>query len=476
MGEQSVAEIIRYSIDLDQTPPLYSILLHFWIKLGGNNEGWIRSLSALFGVLTVAVIYLLGKTYSDERVGLLAALLLSLSPFHIQLAQEARGYTMLVLTACASIWCTAQLLRLRTTDFPDMSDSGSGKSAKKQKVNLNVLLSWAGYVFFTALALYSHNTAALLPMALNIFVIGLWLFQYFFPERVGLLKAPRLRYWLLAQLGVLILWGPWLPGLYLQSSGMNGGFWIQAPTPTIVLDTLKTLILAWLPERIAWRWLVWLLYGGLFTLALVKYRKMPSGFIFPLIIFLTPFIGELLISVWQPVFYDRTLIWASIPLLLLIAEGIIQLHFKEYIRTAAIILVTLSCLSAIDYYSYSQKEPWNVAAEYVEKNVQPEDIILFNAGWCQIPFDYYFDSNHSDIEQYGLPVTLFARGELEPRMMPEDLTYLHDLVIERNRVWLVYSHNWWTDPQGLIPKALERDMDLETSRLFQGIQVQLYSK
>ena len=39
-------------------------------------------------------------------------------------------------------------------------------------------------------------------------------------------------------------------------------------------------------------------------------------------------------------------------------------------------------------------------------------------------------------------------------MTEADLDRLAVLVQGRERVWLVYSHNWYTDPQGLIPAAL----------------------
>jgi hypothetical protein len=42
-------------------------------------------------------------------------------------------------------------------------------------------------------------------------------------------------------------------------------------------------------------------------------------------------------------------------------------------------------------------------------------------------------------------------------------------------VWLIYSHNWYTDPQGLIPPALEEELDLQGRWVFYGVQVMLYT-
>src|SRR5512138_3592537 len=62
MGQHTIADIIRLTIQLDQSPPLYYTLLHLWMRIGGSGEAWVRALSALFGILTILAIYSLGKT------------------------------------------------------------------------------------------------------------------------------------------------------------------------------------------------------------------------------------------------------------------------------------------------------------------------------------------------------------------------------------------------------------------------------
>jgi hypothetical protein len=59
-------------------------------------------------------------------------------------------------------------------------------------------------------------------------------------------------------------------------------------------------------------------------------------------------------------------------------------------------------------------------------------------------------------------------------MRDGDLPRLRDLVRDRDRVWLVYSHDWYTDPRGLIPAALGETLDLLARRRFRGLEVRLY--
>jgi len=79
------------------------------------------------------------------------------------------------------------------------------------------------------------------------------------------------------------------------------------------------------------------------------------------------------------------------------------------------------------------------------------------------------------VEERGAPVDLFARGVLEPQMRTEDVPVLRALVRGRERAWLVYSHQWYTDPQASVPKALGETLALQGRRRFHGLEVRLYA-
>jgi hypothetical protein len=59
-------------------------------------------------------------------------------------------------------------------------------------------------------------------------------------------------------------------------------------------------------------------------------------------------------------------------------------------------------------------------------------------------------------------------------MTAQDLIRLYELIRGRDRVWLVYSHDWYTDPQNLIPDALAERGQLVDQQPFYGLQVYLY--
>jgi len=449
LARQPVGEMLSWVVRIDQHPPLYYTLLHFWILLLGDGPATVRALSALFSVLTIPVVYLLGRRLAPEheQVGLLAALLLAVSPFHVHLAQEARMYTLLALTASLALYALTGWLDHKTH------------------------LTWPGYMVFTAATLLTHNTAIFFPLAANLFVLSL-----------HQIRRRNTRYaisnWLTAQAAVFLLWLPWLPAFLAQSAAVYREFWLPAPTWETVFGTVGVFLVDYLPLSLVGICAVGVLIVGLALSGLLHFRRQPARIAFLLIIFATPFLGEGLVSLYRPIFYDRTLIWASIPFYLLLAAGLYRLRRRPCVIAVALIAVlTLTSLSLREYYVHFEKEQWDDAATFVAERVRPDDLILFNATWAQIPFDYYFHRLYNcPVAEHGAPVDLFDRGILEPKMAAGDLPRLRALVQNHERVWLVYSHDGYTDPQGLIPPALEEAFDLLERQNFHGLHVWLFRR
>jgi mannosyltransferase len=88
--------------DSESAPPLYYALAWGWTQLFGLGEYGLRSLSAVAGVATVPVAYLLAAELRDRRAGLFAAALVAFNPMLLWYSQEARGYALLALLCAAS--------------------------------------------------------------------------------------------------------------------------------------------------------------------------------------------------------------------------------------------------------------------------------------------------------------------------------------------------------------------------------------
>src|SRR4051794_24850877 len=88
----------------ESTPPLYYVLAWLWEKVFGHGEAGLRSLSALFGTLTVPVAWRAARGWVDSpRAGVVTAALVAFNPFFVWYSQEARSYSLLVLTAALTL-------------------------------------------------------------------------------------------------------------------------------------------------------------------------------------------------------------------------------------------------------------------------------------------------------------------------------------------------------------------------------------
>lgn len=100
------------NMDLYQaTPPLYYFLAWPWERVVGDGAVGMRSLSAIFGSVTVPVVFLAGRTLFSSWAGLLAAAFVATSPTLVWYSQEARPYALLVLLISASLLFLARALQ-----------------------------------------------------------------------------------------------------------------------------------------------------------------------------------------------------------------------------------------------------------------------------------------------------------------------------------------------------------------------------
>ena len=98
------AELLDGIARTESAPPLYYVLAWLWGKVFGTGEVGLRSLSAVFGVLTVPVAYGAAATLLSRRSALAAAALVAVNPLLIWYSQEARAYALLVLLCGISFW------------------------------------------------------------------------------------------------------------------------------------------------------------------------------------------------------------------------------------------------------------------------------------------------------------------------------------------------------------------------------------
>ncbi len=87
---------LHHLLRQDGAPPLYYVLLHFWMKAFGTSNLGVRSLSGVISVLTLPLGWLAGRRYGRASAWAVLVLLAS-GPFAIYYATEARMYALVML-------------------------------------------------------------------------------------------------------------------------------------------------------------------------------------------------------------------------------------------------------------------------------------------------------------------------------------------------------------------------------------------
>ncbi|MHC5731192.1 MAG: glycosyltransferase family 39 protein, partial [Nostoc sp.] len=82
-----------------QILPLYILMTRFWVELFGNSVAATRSFSAFLSLLTFPCLYWLCKElFGSSLIGWIAIALVAVSPIHVVYAQEARAYSLWIVT------------------------------------------------------------------------------------------------------------------------------------------------------------------------------------------------------------------------------------------------------------------------------------------------------------------------------------------------------------------------------------------
>jgi uncharacterized membrane protein len=147
-AEKGVGDTVqRISTTAPELPPLYFVLARMWQQGLGSSIAVIRSFSAVLSLLAFPCIYwLCWELWRSPLTGWTAVMLVAISPLHLETAQEARPYTLLVLTILA---CHAALLRAR---------------------RMQTATSWVLYAGIIGMGLYTHLLFGLVLLAHGLYI------------------------------------------------------------------------------------------------------------------------------------------------------------------------------------------------------------------------------------------------------------------------------------------------------------------
>lgn len=203
----SLTQIYEALLVSEPHPPLYFLVVHYVFLIFGYTTFVLRVLSACVGILGVFSIYLLGKEIFNKKVGLYAALLLSVNYFHLYYSQEGRMYGLLFMATTLSFYFLIKLVK-----------------------NANIKSALL-YAFFAAAMIYCHFFA--LFALISQYVILL----FFIVKPYQSTSRKFFKYCAISGFVTLLLYIPAF-SLLKKSSEMTS-FWIPKPTLDVYTQIIK---------------------------------------------------------------------------------------------------------------------------------------------------------------------------------------------------------------------------------------------
>jgi 4-amino-4-deoxy-L-arabinose transferase-like glycosyltransferase len=334
----------------ESTPPLYYLLAWGWVRLFGDHEAGLRSLSALAGVATVPVAFAAARTLAGRRVALFAAVLVAVNPFLVWYSQEARSYALLVLAATVALWLFARA---------------------RAQPSRGRLIAWAAVA---AVAICIHYFA--------LFVV--------LPEGLLLLadrrSAPR---WKVEALAVVSI--PAIALLVLANAQRGRTYYfVRSPLLTRVEQIPQFFVVGFTPPAGA----VALAIGGLAVLAaiaLLAGRKDPRarrGALLAGAVGLSAVLVPVLLAVAGADYLNaRNVIGAVVPLTIAMACGLATRRRQALGLGAAAVLVAVSVAMVVKVPSDpgAQRTHWQQVAQVLRYTGKPRAILLLGAHtWSRI--------------------------------------------------------------------------------------------
>jgi 4-amino-4-deoxy-L-arabinose transferase-like glycosyltransferase len=350
--------------------PSFFLLLSAFVNLG-NPQFWLRFPPAIFGALAVMLVYLIGKQIAGRSAGIVAALVLGLSPTALAFSQEARSYTMvmsLILIALLGIAILATDLAAASRPFRDRLCARAG---------------WALFVAGSVAALDVLGDG--LPWVLTANIIAVFLVRQA-PDRRRLTIN-----FLIADVVIIALT---LPFYILMSLTQDEGYissvmWIPPLSFARVWYDIASVYLMRVGDSVTFRLmdvatptaLLWLIDAGL--LAAVAFgawmlRRRPALLAaIGLSLAVLP-VSILLISFWRPVLLPRYILWSAAPFAILAGIGASYWMNKlnpcgrglAFAAITAVLLVNL-----VPYYGAETKPRWDIAAQILAKEMAPGDVL-----------------------------------------------------------------------------------------------------
>ncbi len=415
----------QFNIRDDFQPPLLHLITFVALRVD-TAEWWLRTWGALIpGLLSIVATYALGSVLYNRQTGLIAALLLATSSFHIFYSQELRPY------ALPTAWASISMFALVKWN------------------NSNNKSYLAGFAASTLGGLYSSY---LYPFLL-------------FGQICWIAVTHRSKIWQFFGALTLVLIGylPWVPifvqqltvGTQLRTLLPGWESVVSTPQLRTIPLVLAKFLFGVLNVELTFGFIAAALCITILVLYLGKtvWRRNPSSTQYVLYWLMLPLISAWIISFWVPVVQPKRVLFL-LPALILLVSAAIHYGWKQkkiHARVAAaglcILMLTLNLYGTARYYTDPtlQRENWRGLQQQIRRQYPAEkSVAVFSFPAPFAPWTWYDDGTFPTFSTG----TLTARAHQD---LPNALKTLADV-----EYILVFDYlRDLTDPNNDIPAGLE---------------------
>jgi uncharacterized membrane protein len=416
------SELVSDSIHAFHNPSYFILLRAF--RVVGDSEFALRFPSALFGVGKVWLTYVFARQILGHKGGLIAAAFIAMSRYQIHYDQEARMYAPLLFFTTLALSGLFYVVARRDTDAQStpLVDSRFSRRSNDEREQMKYLrLAWASFVAGTTGALYLHNTAVLFVAATWCAVGAVVLYN---PKRhLNLMKA-----WGWANVIIFALFSPWIGTLFEQSESMNERVRGKAfPSLSNVFDKIQDVYLGGLNSPFVTFTVLALGLFGAFHL-----YKDKRIFVFLMTLTVSTPILFLLVSLKQPMYLTRLLLWSAVPFSIFVAAGLMSIPWRFGPAVFALCLVLLFLFRLhVDYYAPLQKPDWRRAIAELSKAVSDDSVVLAVGDREWRLFYYYFNRKDRPYSEF-----------LVHYDVPKMAGALPELIQDKKTVWTVRTRDY----------------------------------
>lgn len=469
----------------DIHPPLYYYVLHFWIKLFGNSELAVRSLSALLGTALVLLTFILGRSIFNTEAGLIAAVFATLSPFQIYYSQETRMYMLSAFLAALSTYVWLRLLSR-------WQDTGK---AEGQKTFFILVL----YISTSILFLYTHYFATTVLVIQNLAFLW-WLGT----SRLSLAarRLPLVLRWVVVQMVIVVTYLPWL---LLAREQLR--VWPAISEPLSLTTLLRDLLCVFslglsakpCPDTVLLGFAALLLVGMLAPQSRrtegLQCLGSPTLYILCMLYLFVPIGIMYIISLQRPMYNPKFLLACTVPFHLFLAQGVrwlaghaSRLSYRAVARRSypgmqagcaerwlyfitvfsVILFVTIHSLNSLRVYYFDPRyarDDYRSIARYIEIVGRETDAILINAPGQIETFAYYYQG---DLALYPLP-------RQRPLDKADTEAELAQMVNKHRRIFAILWATDESDPERFVEGWLDEHCYKATDSWYGNVRLVIYA-